>query len=366
MASLVVEQITKRFGDLAALSDVSIHVEDGVFCVLLGPSGCGKSTLLNIIAGLIPQDAGSVVVDGESVDHLSPRDRDVAMVFQSYALYPHMTVAGNLGFGLKMRGVSKALIRERITEAARLLGIEDLLARKPRQLSGGQRQRVAMGRALVRRPRLFLFDEPLSNLDARLRANVRLELKRIHRQIKGTVVYVTHDQVEAMTLGDMVVVMRSGEIRQIGSPQAVYDRPADSFVATFIGSPEMNLLKGSTLSKGGRSIFQGKGFFLDFGQGCVGEFREECEIGIRPEDLEVLPHGSAGLKADVDLVGNIGSETVVQARLGKETINILTPKNTGLKAGDRISLRIAPEQVHWFKNGLRIRGLGREHQEKRG
>ncbi len=358
MASLVVEQITKRFGELAALSDVSIHVEDGVFCVLLGPSGCGKSTLLNIIAGLIPQDAGRVMVDGKSVDHLSPRDRDVAMVFQSYALYPHMTVAGNLGFGLKMRGVSKALISERITEAARLLGIEDLLARKPRQLSGGQRQRVAMGRALVRRPRLFLFDEPLSNLDARLRANVRLELKRIHRQIKGTVVYVTHDQVEAMTLGDMVVVMRSGEIRQIGSPQAVYDRPADSFVATFIGSPEMNLLKGSLLWKDGRSIFQGKGFFLDFGQGCVGEFGEECEMGIRPEDLEVLPRGSAGPEADVDLVGNIGSETVVQARLGNETINILTPKNTGLKAGDRISLRIAPEQVHWFKNGLRVRGLG--------
>ena len=354
MASLVVQQITKRFGAFTALSDVSIHVKDGVFCVLLGPSGCGKSTLLNIIAGLIPQDAGRVLVDGKAVDHLSPRERDVAMVFQTYALYPHMTVAENLGFGLKMRKVSKALIRERIEEAARLLGIEDLLNRKPRELSGGQRQRVAMGRALVRRPRLFLLDEPLSNLDARLRANVRLELKRIHRQIKGTVIYVTHDQVEAMTLGDMVVVMKDGKIHQVAPPQVIYERPADRFVATFIGSPEMNLLKGSVGPKEGRSVFEGNGFSLELGEAGPGEFRGDFEMGIRPEDMEVLPQGRGPIEAAVELVSNIGSEMVVHARLGEETLNIRAPKDAALKAGDTIGVRIAHDRVHWFYKGRRI------------
>lgn len=354
MASLVVEQISKRFGNFMALSGVNIRVEDGSFCVLLGPSGCGKSTLLNIIAGLIPQDAGRVLVDGEGVDHLSPRDRDVAMVFQSYALYPHMTVADNLGFGLKMRGVSKLIIRERIQEAALLLGIGDLLSRKPRELSGGQRQRVAMGRALVRRPRLFLFDEPLSNLDARLRANVRLELKRIHRQIKGTVIYVTHDQVEAMTLGDMVVVMRQGRIHQVDSPQAIYDWPSDRFVATFIGSPEMNLLKGTVSTKEGRSIFHGKGFRLDLEEGKTGEFGEGMEIGIRPEDMEILPEGQGSLEARVDLLSNIGSEIYVHARLGEETVNIRAPKDIALQPGGTVSVSVRPERVHWFRNGTRV------------
>ncbi len=250
MASLTLKGITKRFGKAIALSGVDLYVEDGEFCVLLGPSGCGKSTLLNIIAGLIPQEEGTVLLDGQPVDRLAPRDRDVAMVFQSYALYPHMKVADNLSFGLRMRGLPKASIRERVTEAARVLGIEDLLDRKPRELSGGQQQRVAMGRALVRRPRLFLLDEPLSNLDARLRANVRLELKQLHHHIRGTIVYVTHDQVEAMTLGDIVVVMRDGKVHQIGRPETIYAQPADTFVATFIGSPEMNLYHGRLVLNG--------------------------------------------------------------------------------------------------------------------
>jgi ABC-type sugar transport system ATPase subunit len=354
VASLVVEQVTKRFGGFTALSDVSIRVEDGSFCVLLGPSGCGKSTLLNIIAGLIPQDAGRVLVDGEAVDHLSPRERDVAMVFQTYALYPHMTVAENLGFGLKMRGVSISIIRDRIEEAAQLLGIGELLKRKPRELSGGQRQRVAMGRALVRRPRLFLFDEPLSNLDARLRANVRLELKRIHGQIKGTVVYVTHDQVEAMTLGDAVVVMKAGRVHQAAPPQVIYDKPADRFVATFIGSPEMNIFSGSLVREAGRSFFKGKGFSLDLGEAApAGEFGEALEIGIRPEDMGILPQGDPPLEAEVDLVSNIGSEIVVHARLGEEWINIRAPKDATLQPGDRVSVSITPERLHWFKNGKR-------------
>ena len=215
MASLRLKRISKRFGEVVALSNVNLSIDEGEFCVLLGPSGCGKSTLLQIVAGLTSQDEGSVFVNNQKVDHLSPRDRDVAMVFQSYALYPHMTVGQNLGFGLRMRSIDKNTIWKRITETASLLGIDNLLKRRPRELSGGQRQRVAMGRALVRRPQLFLLDEPLSNLDARLRINVRLELMRLHKQIQGTILYVTHDQVEAMTLGDKVVVMREGRIHQI-------------------------------------------------------------------------------------------------------------------------------------------------------
>ena len=353
MASLTIDRITKRFGNFRALSDVTFRVEEGTFCVLLGPSGCGKSTLLNIIAGLIPQDSGSVLMDGEAVDHLSPRERDVAMVFQSYALYPHMTVLQNLGFGLKMRGVSKALVRERIDEAAHLLGIEDLLDRKPRELSGGQRQRVAMGRALVRRPKLFLFDEPLSNLDARLRANVRLELKRIHTRIKGTVIYVTHDQVEAMTLGDTVVVMRTGKIHQIGSPHTIYAHPSDRFVATFIGSPEMNIFRGSVTTEGDRCIFRGAGFFLDLeAPGLGGE--EEVEIGIRPEDMEIHPQGRTPLEITVELLSNIGSEIYVHARLGEETIHVRVPKDTPLQPGDKMSMKVRPDRVHIFRKGRRV------------
>jgi len=354
VASLTVDKITKRFGAYSALSDVTFHVEEGSFCVLLGPSGCGKSTLLNIIAGLIPQDAGRVLMDAEAVDHLSPRERDVAMVFQSYALYPHMTVAQNLGFGLKMRGISKTLIRMRIEEAAQMLGIEDLLERRPRQLSGGQRQRVAMGRALVRRPKLFLLDEPLSNLDARLRANVRLELKRIHGQIKGTIVYVTHDQVEAMTLGDMVVVMREGKIHQIGPPQTIYSQPSDRFVATFIGSPEMNIFKGRAAIDGDRCIFRGSGFSLDLGKPQSAVISEELEAGIRPEDVEIVPEGRTPLRGRVDLVSNIGSEVFVQARLGEEVISVRAPKDTSLQPGDTVSLSVPPERVHIFHRGRRI------------
>jgi ABC-type sugar transport system ATPase subunit len=353
VASLTIDGITKRFGRFTALSDVTFRVEEGTFCVLLGPSGCGKSTLLNIMAGLIPQDSGSVLMDGEAVDHLSPRERDVAMVFQSYALYPHMTVSQNLGFGLKMRGVSKALIRERIEEAAHLLGIEDLLDRKPRELSGGQRQRVAMGRALGRRPKLFLFDEPLSNLDARLRANVRLELKRIYGRIKGTVIYVTHDQVEAMTLGDTVVVMRTGKIHQIGSPQAIYAYPSDRFVATFIGSPEMNIFKGRVTTKGGRCIFLGASFSLDLGEHRLSR-EEEVEIGVRPEDMELHAQGRTPLEIRVELLSNIGSEIFVHARLGEETINVRAPKDTTLKPGDMVSVKVNPDRVHCFQKGRRV------------
>jgi len=354
MASLTVRGITKAFGKIRVLSSVDLYVEDGEFCVLLGPSGCGKSTLLNIIAGLIPQDDGSVLFSGQPVDHLSPRERDVAMVFQSYALYPHMTVAENLSFGLRMRGVDKPIIKERLQEAAQLLGIEELLQRKPRELSGGQRQRVAMGRALVRRPSLFLLDEPLSNLDARLRANVRIELKRIHRQIKGTIVYVTHDQVEAMTLGDKVVVMGKGRMHQIGTPEAIYSRPADRFVATFLGSPEMNLYRGKVVIKDGLPHFQGAGFLLDLAGLQLDSTLDDVELGIRPEDIAIAPEASLRPNVTVEMISNTGSEKYIHARLGNEPLTLRALKDASLKQGDVIPLDIDPAKVHLFRNGRRI------------
>ena len=354
MASLTLKSIAKRFGKITALSHVDLHVDDGEFCVFLGPSGCGKSTLLNIIAGLISQDQGSVLLDGQPVDRLAPRERDVAMVFQSYALYPHMTVAQNLGFGLRMRGVPKPTISRQVLETARLLGIEDLLERKPEELSGGQRQRVAMGRALVRRPRLFLFDEPLSNLDARLRASVRLELKRVHRQMQGTIIYVTHDQVEAMTLGEKVVVIRNGKVHQIGSPYVIYSRPVDTFVATFIGSPEMNMYQGRLEQKHGRALFQGDGFSFDLGDRNMDLREGKVEVGIRPEDIRTGQGQSTGLEAKVEIISDVGSEKFIHARLGRVGLTLRAPKDTSYNPGEVVALELDPHRVHVFHNGRRI------------
>jgi ABC-type sugar transport system ATPase subunit len=354
MASLTLKGITKRFGKVVALSDVDLHVEDGEFCVLLGPSGCGKSTLLNMIAGLIPQDEGVVMMDGEPVDGLAPRQRDVAMVFQSYALYPHMTVADNLGFGLRMRGISQSETQEQIMETARLLDIENLLGRKPRELSGGQQQRVAMGRALVRRPRLFLLDEPLSNLDAQLRSAVRLELKRLHRQIAGTIVYVTHDQVEAMTLGDRVVVMRNGEIHQIDGPEIIYACPADTFVATFIGSPEMNLYSGRLTYKEGLPHFKGAGFSLNLEGQQIPLEEGPVELGVRPEDIEIGQGRPTDLQTRVDMLSNVGSEQYVHAHLGEEALTIRVPKGSTFRSGEIIPITIDASRVHIFQQGQRV------------
>lgn len=351
MASLTLKEIGKRFGKVPALESVDLHVEDGEFCVLLGPSGCGKSTLLNIVAGLLPQDHGTVALDGKGVDHLAPRDRDVAMVFQSYALYPHMTVAQNLGFGLRMRGIPKADIHSAVRETARLLGIEDLLQRKPKELSGGQRQRVAMGRALVRRPKIFLLDEPLSNLDARLRTNVRLELKQLHRQIRGTILYVTHDQVEAMTLGDRVVVLREGKVHQIGTPDDIYARPADTFVATFIGSPEMNLYQGQFTRD--ENLFQGKGFSVDLGERGVQLDNGNVALGIRPEDVDLAGKGAPSLEARVEMVSNVGSEKYVHARIGREDITLRVAKDAAYASGDTIHIHFPPGRLHIFIDGKR-------------
>ena len=357
MASLSLNGVGKRFGDVTALSDVSLHVDDGEFCVLLGPSGCGKSTLLQVVAGLDRQDQGSVLLDGDVVDELAPRERDVAMVFQSYALYPHMTVSQNLGFGLRMRGIPNPERQKKIQETARLLGIEHLLGRKPRQLSGGQRQRVAMGRALVRRPRLFLLDEPLSNLDAQLRISVRLELKRLHRQINTTIVYVTHDQVEAMTLGDKVVVMREGRVHQIGTPETVYDRPADTFVATFVGSPMMNLFEGKVIREGQCLKFQCTDFSLNvrnFAQDLVGK---TVEVGMRPEDIVFGKNGKANLRAQVEMVSNVGAEKYVHARLGENAITVRVSKDATFDMGQMTSLFMDPDKLHVFHEGKRVSEL---------
>lgn len=354
MSALTLKTITKRFGEVIAVSNVDLDVKDGEFCVLLGPSGCGKSTLLNIIAGLIPQDQGTVLLDGQSVDRLAPRDRDIAMVFQSYALYPHMSVSRNLSFGLRMRGVPKPTILESVQWVARLLGIEDLLDRKPRELSGGQRQRVAMGRALVRRPRLFLLDEPLSNLDARLRTNVRLELKQMHHQIQGTMIYVTHDQVEAMTLGDKVVVMRDGKVHQTGPPEAIYTTPSDTFVATFIGSPEINLYRGRLVRKEGRPHFQGAGFSLSLDKLQTDLKEGQIEVGIRPEDIGTGQAGAADLTAKVEMISYVGSEKVIHARLGEEALTFCAPKDAVLRPGNVVPVTINPGRVHVFHKGRRI------------
>ncbi len=355
MASLTLRNISKRFGRVPALTDVSLDVANGEFCVLLGPSGCGKSTLLHVIAGLVSQDEGSVLMDEKSVDRVPPRDRDVAMVFQSYALYPHMSVAQNLGFGLRMRGVSRSTAGQRILETARLLGIEQLLHRKPRQLSGGQRQRVAMGRALVRRPRIFLLDEPLSNLDAQLRINVRLELKMLHRKIQGTTIYVTHDQVEAMTLGEKVAVMREGRLLQVGSPEAIYEWPADTFVATFIGSPAMNLFKGRSRRDGERLVFQNEDFSLGLSDVPARLEGRSLEVGIRPEDIEVGRGAGLMLEAEVDMVSNVGPDKYLHARIGASAVTVRAAKDRTVRPKASVPLFIDPARLHIFVEGRRIK-----------
>ena len=353
MASLELRKITKRFKDVVALSQIDLLVENGEFCVLLGPSGCGKSTLLQIVAGLVPQDEGSVLLDGEPVDHLSPRHRDVAMVFQNYALYPHMTVEQNLAFGLRMRGETKEFIKMRVLETARLLGIEGLLNRKPKELSGGQRQRVAMGRALVRKPKIFLLDEPLSNLDAQLRVSVRMELKRLHRQLGSTILYVTHDQAEAMSLGDKVVVMREGRIHQVGTPENIYEHPADTFVARFFGTPEMNLFKGRLVEVGGKQIFRSKDFSIDLETTPSKARSGSVEIGIRAEDIAIANDFESPLKGEVEMISNLGSERYAHVRIGSSTVTLRCSKKESLKPGEIVYLVMDHSRLHIFYEGKR-------------
>jgi multiple sugar transport system ATP-binding protein len=350
MATLSINSIRKSFGAVEVLNNIDIEVEDGGFLVLLGPSGCGKSTLLSIIAGLENSSGGDILIGDRNVNDVHPKDRNIAMVFQSYALYPTMPVRRNIGFGLEMRKVDAREREAAVQRAAELLQIEHLLDRKPGQLSGGQRQRVAMGRAIVRNPDLFLFDEPLSNLDAKLRVEMRTEIKRLHDRLGTTTVYVTHDQVEALTLGTKVAVMKGGVIQQLADPETIYDRPANMFVAGFIGSPTMNFLSG-TLEQGvGGLVLRHSAGALALGglQQDVGAFvGREVTAGIRPETLDV-GEGAAGLSGIVDVVEPTGPDTMVIVSVGGQLITARLGPKARPKPGDTLNLSVDTAAINLF------------------
>jgi multiple sugar transport system ATP-binding protein len=368
MAGLELERVRKVYpGGQVAIADASFQVADGELLVLVGPSGCGKSTLLRMIAGLESITSGTLDIGGRVVNDVPPRDRDIAMVFQSYALYPHMSVAENLGFGLKLRGMPRADIEARVSEAAATLELQPLLARKPAALSGGQRQRVALGRALVRKPQVFLLDEPLSNLDAKLRMSMRVEIARLHRQLGTTMVYVTHDQIEAMTLGQRIVVLKDGEVQQIDTPMALYERPVNVFVATFLGSPKMNLLWGSLLDDGTGDlrlrIAEGVELKLQPSDGMRTRLRawvgRELTVGLRPEDMHLGGAGApACLPAKVEAVEPVGNEAFISLGWGGCDLVVRLPPYDLPKAGDTVHLGYAAERMHFFDSatGQRIDG----------
>jgi len=349
MASVTIREARKAFGQFEVLHGVSVDIEDGEFVVLVGPSGCGKSTLLRMIAGLENITGGEISIGARVVNNLPPKDRDVAMVFQNYALYPHMTVFDNMGFSLKLANAPKEVMTREVGRAARILGLEQLLHRFPRQLSGGQRQRVAMGRAIVRNPQVFLFDEPLSNLDAKLRVQMRAEIKELHQRLKVTTVYVTHDQIEAMTMADKIVVMNSGNIEQVGAPLELYDHPANLFVAGFIGSPAMNMIEGE-VSDGALRCADGSAWPLPMRNGHA---NGPVVYGIRPEHLRLDPEG---LPATVQVVEPTGSETQVLLRIGGQTVVGAFRERVAARPGEVLPVSPNRELIHLFdrQSGRRI------------
>ncbi len=342
MASVSIRNAVKRFDQTTILHGVSVDIADGEFVVLVGPSGCGKSTLLRMIAGLEEITAGEIAIDGRVINELPAKERDIAMVFQNYALYPHMNVAENMGFALKLKGLKTPEIAERVRPAAEILGLDTLLDRYPRQLSGGQRQRVAMGRAIVRDPKVFLFDEPLSNLDAKLRVSMRAEIKNLHRRLGTTIVYVTHDQIEAMTMADKIVVMRDGRIEQVGKPLDLYDAPANVFVAGFIGSPAMNFLKGGVESGAGFALPGGIKVALPQTQTLP---KGEAVLGIRPEHTRI---GEGGLPLTVEVIEPTGSEMMVVGKIGGQTMSCLFRERLSLQIGEIIPVLFDTPKVHLF------------------
>jgi multiple sugar transport system ATP-binding protein len=349
MAHVTLSDIRKSYGAVKTIHGIDLAIKDGEFVVLVGPSGCGKSTLLRMIAGLETITGGELRIGERVVNDLDPKDRDIAMVFQSYALYPHMTVASNMGFSLEHRGSSKQEIAEKVNWAADILGLAQLLDRYPRQLSGGQRQRVAMGRAIVRNPQVFLFDEPLSNLDAKLRVVMRGEIKALHQKLKTTTIYVTHDQVEAMTMADRVVVLNGGRVEQIGTPLELYDRPANQFVAGFIGSPSMNFLTGTITERG----FETAGIVLPLPVSAAGFAGKQAVYGIRPEHF-LLDAG--GVPAEIILVEPLGSETQVTMKLGDTKVLGVFRERIGQAVGDSIMVSPTLNSVHLFssEDGARL------------
>lgn len=343
------------------MNEISFQVADGEFCVLLGPSGCGKTTLLRIVAGLESASSGGIDIGSQRVDSQPPRDRNVAFVFQNYALYPHMTVAENLGFSLRLHGMAKNEIQARVSEVARLLEIQEQLQHKPQQLSGGQRQRVALGRAIVRRPQLFLFDEPLSNLDATLRANMRVELAKLHERLGATMLYVTHDQAEAMTLGEKIVVLHRGALQQIGTPADIYHRPSNPFVAAFVGHPQMNLFEGQ-LDESGTSLKIGK-ISLDLSNMRLNNRSAysgaRVTLGIRPEDFHLSSATDQWISGSAEFVEDLGSDCFVHLSCGDLELVARLPAQHPIKRGDRLTLKIDPQRTHLFHEGRRVEGVSK-------
>jgi len=342
MASVTIEQVRKQYGAVPVIHDVSIDIEDGEFVTLVGPSGCGKSTLLRMLAGLEDISGGQIRIGGRIVNNIAPKERDIAMVFQSYALYPHMTVRENMGFALKFAGMAREDVDSRVNDAARILELEPLLDRKPKALSGGQRQRVAIGRAIVRNPLVFLFDEPLSNLDAELRVHMRVEIAKLHKELKSTVIYVTHDQIEAMTMADRIVVMRGGVVEQIGRPLDLYDRPVNTFVATFIGSPAMNLFHGSILD--GQFVTE-DGKTLPLPPGYSGGAAHT--YGIRPEHLAIA---ESGIPATVGVVEPTGAETHLVVKLGAFDTTLVIRDRMELRPGQTVAIAPDLAKIHLFSS----------------
>lgn len=360
MAGLTLNHVYKRYGDVTAVKDFNLEIKDKEFLVLVGPSGCGKSTTLRMIAGLEEISEGELYIGDRLVNDVAPKDRDIAMVFQSYALYPHMNVYQNMAFGLKLRKFKKDEIDKRVKEAARILDIEHLLDRKPKALSGGQRQRVALGRAIVREPQVFLMDEPLSNLDAKLRVQMRTEISKLAKRLETTVIYVTHDQTEAMTMGDRIVVMKDGVIQQADSPDTIYNHPANMFVAGFIGSPAMNFISGTVQEENGKLHFKANNLDVEIPEGKAkllkdkGYAGKEVVFGIRPEDihdepvfLEASPHSV--LKTKVEVSENMGSEMYLYlSGIGDETVVARVDARSGVEMGDEVKLAFDMNKCHIF------------------
>ncbi|MDB5525024.1 MAG: putative ATP-binding component of transporter [Rhizobium sp.] len=353
MASITISNVQKSFGKVPVLHGVDLEIEDGEFIVLVGPSGCGKSTLLRMIAGLEEVSGGDISIAGKRVNDLAPKDRDIAMVFQSYALYPHMNVASNMSYSLKLRKMAKEKIASAVAAASSKLGLDPLLERRPKALSGGQRQRVAMGRAIVRQPKAFLFDEPLSNLDARLREQMRAEIKKLHGDLKATSIYVTHDQIEAMTLADRIVAMHGGVVQQVGSPLDLYDRPANLFVAGFIGSPGMNFLEGRYLLSGDQAdVRLSDGTLIPIGRAKAIEPGSLVTVGIRPE--HVLMKGE-GAEASVELIEPTGFGIIVHLSLRGLPFKVFTLDRAALNAGPKVGVSFPGNHLHLFDtDGRRV------------
>src|SRR6266581_5477613 len=357
MGQVVLKGINKFYESVHAVKDFNLQIRDKEFVVFVGPSGCGKTTTLRMIAGLEAISSGDISIDGNVINELAPMDRDIAMVFQNYALYPHMSVYDNMAFGLKMRKFGRPEIETRVREAADILGIGELLMRKPRQLSGGQRQRVALGRAIVRHPRVFLFDEPLSNLDAKLRVQMRVELKKLHERLGTTAIYVTHDQVEAMTLGDRVGVMRDGSVQQVGDPLELYNQPANRFVAGFIGSPAMNFASVRIAAENGSLWAAGEGIRLQIPAAMTNRLGAQAgktvTFGIRPEDLRVA-NGSdpaeMSIEAVVEVIERLGSEILLDVAVGTGSMVAAVEPTVGAKVHEHLRLAVNPNRLHFFDN----------------